>query len=455
MTGNQLRHVLRTYTSHWTFWWTVLVWTTTHVLFAWVSLENSILTQLTSLMLGTAIGQRMFLQFATPQARLMPRFAAAHFGVAGAMIATAVVIDGLLDLARGTSPWADACVSLAVLALGVWSCIGADRMSLTMILFFSMAFAVPHLPDGFVSTFVAGTGVSFFLAVACLGLMALVHSAVRLLRLTDETSGFLLAMYCAGSSPKLTSTTGRPWWQLVAQIDRRGRIHRWVADVGFRFVMRHLPAAGPLRQMVLRRLIGRSFGPLMGLALFALLFVCTWSGPPLDRMVDGFDVFPILCFPFVVATIGMVFMYLQRWPYLARESLLPCNRCDFVRGLARSGAYDMAIIALGHCAGLAVAWNLFHSKGPSLLPWLLVTMAQYAVQAGLILGLVSFHRALFPAVVLGITCFLLPGLATSALLAGNDFWKPSSLIPASLVTVAVAVGLYHLAVLLWREVEFD
>ena len=72
--------------------------------------------------------------------------------------------------------------------------------------------------------------------------------------------------------------------------------------------------------------------------LFVLVFQ-SWR----ERSVDGGAVFFLSFFPLLVTLIMQAVSWDQCWPYLARESLRPVGRKDFIGDLARSMAFDMAI----------------------------------------------------------------------------------------------------------------
>ena len=121
MTANQLRQVLRTYTTHWLCWVTVLLWLVLHVQLPSAS-EKALdyivwMSLMANLTLGMGIGLMLKLQFANPRARLLPGFRVAHLVAAGAIVGAAIAIEAVLVLAGGGAVAQLPLLSLTLLAI--------------------------------------------------------------------------------------------------------------------------------------------------------------------------------------------------------------------------------------------------------------------------------------------------------------------------------------------------
>jgi len=149
---------------------------------------------------------------------------------------------------------------------------------------------------------------------------------------------------------------------------------------------------------------------------------------------------------------------LRRWPYLARESLYPFGRADFVRGLIRSAACDTGIVAAGHCAGIVAGFALLQLQGPLtalVVPFLVLIVVQYVAVGCVTLWLISFRR--FWVLVFGaeLAGALSAGLVVAALFAGEAFWSPARIAMAIALTGIAVVGLYRLTYRRWCQLELD
>ncbi len=468
MTVNQLRQVARTYTTQWSCWVTAFFWLLMHgmllgsVARRWT--EVPVAEQLrdimgpplmASLWLGLMIGMMLKLQFANPRARLLPGFGAAHFFVAAAIVSVATAIEAFL-----VPVWAGTAALLAVLSVTFLAIVGTVWIAylmrpigfyLLIVLILVHSFARQYV-TGLIQVLIDDPTVS--LGIACVGLAALAALGVRLWMLCEE-----MPEYSRQSSVRwdFTSRAGsRRLRRLEAQAITRGGLQAWVLDTPFGLVLRGNSAAGTWRRLLFRQLAGGFSSLSAMISVFAVvacvLWIQSWSQPATEA---GEVVF--LSFMPVQLVLSMVGgMWLRCWPFLARESLWPVGRRDFVRDLARSLACDLAPAAAVHCAMIVVCLELFSPQGAlpgHHLRWIGLTAAQYAVAYCLLFWLISTRR--FWVLLVGTLSIsiLSSALVIAGLFAARAFWSPV-IVAAAFVVIALGVGLlYRVAFRRWCYVD--
>ena len=465
MTANQLRQILCTYTTFCRPWMAVLLWLLIHVMLwgprLWSSEPLSELllvimwvTLTASVALGMVMGWMLKLQFANPRARLLPGFRAAHLVVAGAIVGAAIAIQAVLVPPRGGAVEPLALLSLSLLAIVAAAWI-AYLMSLVgfclFIILYSACVCAPQYITGLIQALNDSPIVC--LGIACVGLAAIAALGVRLWTLSEEKPE------CSRQMPARWDFTSRAGNRSRRRFEARAvaRAHPWLGDLLCRLVLRSSGATGPLRRLLFRQLAGGFSSLSVMIGVFVVMLIVLWlqSWSP-QEIVEPGEVFFLPFFPVQLVMSMVGGMWLRRWPYLAGESLWPLGRRDFVRDLARSLACDMAPAAGAHCAIIIVWLQLCSPPGPlgEPLPWLALTMAQYAVAYCLMFWLVSFRRLW---VVLGTLAVssISSALVIAALFADERFWSPVSLTLAIIVTASTAAVFYRLAFRRWCHVDLD
>ena len=148
-----------------------------------------------------------------------------------------------------------------------------------------------------------------------------------------------------------------------AQVIARSRRTGWLRDVQFRLVLRRNAGTPPWRRLLLRQVAsGFSCVSAMAMVFSYILFVLLfgfWRG----SSTGGDNGFVLIFGPLLMTLIMQAVSWDQYWPNLARESLRPVGRRDFIRDLARSMAFDMAGAAAAHCALLVVLVEVPLSTG--------------------------------------------------------------------------------------------
>ena len=467
MTANQLRQVLRTYTTLCRSWLAVLLWLLIHVMLwgprIWSSeplsellLESMCMPILGSVALGTIMGRMLKLQFANPRARVLPGFKEAHLVVAGAIVGAAIAIQAVL-----VPPGGGAVEPLALLSLTLSAIVAAAWIAYLMssigpfliIVLLLPAFSYPQYTTGLIQALNDSPIVC--LGIACVGLAAMAALGVRLWMLSEEMPEY------SGQVPvfwDFTSRAGnRSWRRFEARAVARS--HPWLGDLLCRLVLRGNRAMGPLRRLLFRQLAGgfSSLSVMIGVLVVMLivLWLQSWSQQEIVEPGEVFFYLPFFPVLLVMSNVGGI--WLRRWPYLAGESLWPLGRRDFVRDLARSMACDMAPAAGAHCAIIIVWLKLCSPPGPlgEPLPWLALTTAQYVVAYCLMFWLVSFRR--FWVVLVGTLAgsSISAALVIAALVADERFRSPVNLALVIIVTALTAALLYRRAFRRWCHVDFD
>jgi hypothetical protein len=472
--GNQLRQVLRTYTTRRLVWVIVAFWVLTHVslVFWWLGTPSSLpnvkdLSQivrsplLAALLLGEMVGFLLKLQFANPRARLVPHFAAAHLIVAGTILAAAVgVCSGAIAWAGGVSGLAVAGFALVAMAAVVW-CSYLTHVAIILLLFVLLLYAI-GVASPYIAAILMDGSPRVSLTEWCAGLAAFALLGRRLLMLHEGMPEYGQQM--SASIWDLTSRTGRRnLQQFETQAIARSRLHGWLRDVEFRLVFRWLPARALLRRLVLRQLSDGFYALFCAPYQFGLLVFLVWLQGSALRTVGGASILIYPCFflsffPIYIAMTMMHGYLMRRWRHLARESLYPLTRNDLVGDLFRSSACDMAAVTAGQCAGIVVGLALFCPEGPltaMALPYFAMTLGQYALAYCVILWLASFRRVWSSMLGLFAMSILSAALITAGLATGDWFSSPVNVALAVTAVVATVVVLYRLAFRRWCRVDLD
>ncbi len=468
MTYNQLCQVLRAYATHSNNQLTAFLWLWMHVCMFGMELlghepgkqqlEPMIIAILlvSNLMMGRMLSGMLTLQFATPQARLAPGYAEPHLVVAGGIAGAAIAIEVAL-----LSPWTGsggllAQVSLSVLAIGGGVWIAYSRSALGSFLGFAVFLAPAFAPTYAEAVMEALTDRPLLsLGIGCVGLSAMAALAVRLWTFREETPEYPRQMAVDRDLTSRADDCSRQ--RREAEAIARSWTRGWLRDVQFRLVLRGTTAASPWRRLLLRQL-AQGFSSLsMTVTVFAFFFFMllfqSWSG----ISGDGVNVFFLSFLPLLMTLVMQVVSWDRCWPHLARESLRPVGRKDFIGDLARSMAFDMTGAAAAHCA-LLVVWLKFLSPQGAphglLLPWLALTMAQYVVAYCLMLWLLTFRS--FWGLTLGFAaaCGIPTTLVIKALsFTEHNLWSPLGLATATIATALGSALLYQTAFRRWCRVE--
>ena len=469
MTANQLRQALRTHTTLWLSWMTVLLWLLIHVLLwgprLWSSeplselLLDIMWTTLTaSVALGTMMGWMLKLQFANPRARLLPGFRAAHLVVAGAIVGAAIAIQAVLVPPGGGAVEPLALLSLSLLAIvaAAWIAYLMSLVGFCLFIIITLLFARIFAPQHITGLIQAlNDSPIVCLGIACVGLAAMAALGVRLWTLSEEKPKYSRQVPVFWDFTSRAGNRNRRRWEALA-IARSGT-HVWLRDVQFRLVLRRNMAMGPLRRLLLRQLAGGFAGlPLMTItfvSMLSLLLRQSWLQKPVDA--DG--VFFLAFFPQYVVFCMLGAVWLRRRSFLAPESLRPLGRRDFVRDLARSMACDIAGPAAVHCAmifiWLKLVWPQVAPPG-LLLPWLALTVAQYVVAYCLLFWLVSLRRPLVQFLGISVANAISAALVMAALFfAAEGFWSPVNVAAAIIATALAMALLYQLAFRRWCRLD--
>ena len=463
MTANQLRQVLRTYEE--SFWLFMLPWLLMHaLLFCWSSAPERLpdllwLTQMSGMGLGAIMGVTLKLQFSNSGARLLPDFRAAHLIVAGAIVGAATAIEAVIILTAGAAALL-ILVSLTLLTVAVFAWLNywmSPMSSVCSCLIVVSICAIPLARPNIAGPLHAlNDSPIVSLGIACAGLAAMAALGARLWMLSEEMPEYSRRM--PGRLDFTSRTDNRKWRRWEAQVISRSGIQGWLRDVQFRLVLRPNMAMGPLRRLLLRQLAGGFSGlALMTVgfvSMLSLLLFQAWLRKPLDAS----SVFILSFIPQHIVFCMLSSIWLRRWPFLARESLWPLGRREFVRDSARSMACDIAGPAAVHCAMIVIWLKLICPQvAPPglLLPWLSLTIAQYMVAYCLMFWLVSFRRYLVLVLVLAEANAVSATLVIAALFfSGRGFWSPASVSAAIIATAFGVALLYQAAFRRWCRIDF-
>jgi len=466
--GNKIRQVLHTYTNGANFWMITAFWLLIHGMIirsygptsSWPSemrprLLGSAVKGLLmpTFFLGVAVVSLLKLQFANARARLLPSFAAAHLIVPGVVIAATIAGSTWAIVWAGHAS-GSAVAALVVVEMATAVCLAylgpAGPFVLCLILF------LITLCDGdrFAAALILEGNPVIIVSAMCVGLASLAAVGARLSMLREDMPDY------SWRTPGSTRAAGR-----LSERQGGGRtMARWgllrrLRDVEFRLVFRHLPARAPLRRLLLRQLNdgfdARLLAPLQfGVVLF---FVANQpSVPPTIHggFLAGLSVLApsLIAILFATPTLGKT--TLPRL-YLARESLYPLSRLSLVGDLALSSACSTAILAAAHCAGILAAVAIFHAEGTlaaPVLPYLALTIAQYAVVYCAIVWLALFRSVWVQAMGWFATSILSSALVTMAL--SLDWHSSPSSVPMIVILAVAIVALpVRAALVRWCRVE--
>jgi hypothetical protein len=459
--ASRLRAAFRTYASRRVFWIVAGIWLGFHGVMSVArgGPEEIPAFLCANVAVGVFLGIQVKGQFANARARLLPHFATVHLLAAGAIVAGTVLLDAcLLARTHTVSAPAVAALALAVIAGTGWSSCQMDPVSSWLLtLLIISGCAAPQYFAGPIQAGLSGQHPIVSVGLAIFGLAILVILAVRLRGLHEEMPEYPRRI--PDSTWDFTSRGAqRDRRRFEAEVIARAKTAgRWY-DLRHRLLLRWAGStSGPLRRLLLRQLAGGSPGVFLALAQVGLVFYFLWftHRAPGDSIGTPV-VFLLSCFPVMMAMGILGGVGLRRWPYLARESLYPLGRADFVRDLIVNGACDTGIVAMGHCAGIVAGLSLLQLRAPVtefLVPFLLLIVAQYVVVGFLTLWFVSFRR--FWVFVFGaeLASALSAGLVVAALLAGEAFWSPARIAVAIVLTAITVAGLYRLTYRRWCQLE--
>ena len=169
--------------------------------------------------------------------------------------------------------------------------------------------------------------------LGCIGLAALVALAVRLWTLSEEKPEYSRRLpfrwdFSSGAA-------ARVWQRREAEAIQRTPKQSWLLDLQFGFLLRKGRGEPALGVASLLRQLGGGFSALNGVVIvfptmLLLVVIHVWARKPGEEVN-----FILLTFMPMQMVLGMLGgMWLRRWPLLARESLRPLARREFVRDMA-------------------------------------------------------------------------------------------------------------------------
>ena len=461
--ANRIRAALLTYTTRRDFWLSAGLWLFLVIIAAFARAPEALLMILfANAILGTLLVQHVASQFANPRARLLPRFAAAHLLVAGAMaVAMVAVPAGMVAPGDAGSGFFMAGFGLALLALGAWSFYRGDTVLSRVMFALVLAgiIAIQYVAEGIPAYLVRGNPI-VSLAALGIGLVGLGTLGMRLRRLSEGMPEYSRRAFTL--PPDSKSREGkRAWRQWEGQQISRSKAKGWLHDTQFRLLLRRADATGSLRRFLLRRITAGFYGPFGAPLLFVNALAIVWWSGWVERspgsspteMISYWALFAIFMGVNLLAT-----SWLAHWPYLARELLYPLSRKDFVRDLIGTSAFDTAALAAGWYGGILVGLALFRSQEPIFpiaLSYVATTLPAFLVACLSTLWLASL-RSLWLAVCgilfVGVLSLAMV-LAASA--ATEQLSRPASLTLVVVMTAAVVAGLYWVTFRRWCRVDLD
>ena len=466
MTANQLRQTLRTYTTRWSCRILAFGWLCAQIpLFGFThtprgTLAEDLLTVVSlpvvgNLFLGAMLGAMLKVQFADPRARLMPRFAMPHLAVAGTIIVAAIGIQTALAPGWAGIGGQAAMISLVFLAIvaATWTFYSMNALGSIFLMVF--VFCLPYAHSyivGLLQILIDHPVLSA--GLGCIGLASLGVLVVRVWTLSEEKPEYSRRLpfrwdFTSGAAARL-------WQRREAEAIQRTPKQSWLLDLQFGFLLRKGAAAGPWRRVVLRQL-GGGFSALNGVVIvfptmLLLVLIHVWARKPGEEVN-----FILLTFMPMQMVLGMLGgMWLRRWPLLARESLRPLARREFVRDMARSLACDLAAPLTAHLAAIAVFLQLHPPQGRLdglLLPWLSLTAAQYVMAGCFMFWVVSYRRFLGLLLAIMTICGLSAASAHLVLFGPPGFWSPVTVALAVVGTGVVVVVMYRVAFRRWCSID--
>lgn len=458
--ASRLRAVFRTYTTRRMFWVLAGVWVGLHAAMLsgrGIPLEVAPFL-LSNAAVGVMLGLQVKSQFANPRARLLPQFAATHLLAAAAVIVAAVLLDAwLLAWAKPVSGPAVAAFVLALIAGVAWWWYSLEPISSWLFALLIIAgCAAPQSVAGPIQQVLSGGYPVLSAGLACLGLAVLAVLAVQLWGLHEEMPEY--SRRVPESAWDFTSRGAqRDRRRLEAEaIARATTAGRWY-DLRFRFLLHWGGVSGPWRRLLLRQLAGGFSGIFLVFFEVAIVFYLLWLGHWTPEASPGkSSVVLVSFFPAMMAMSMLGGVRMRQRPYLARESLYPLGRVEFVCDLMREGSLQAGIAAAGHCAGVVAGFAFFGVHGPMpafVVPFLVFIVAQYAVVGCVTLWLVSLRS--FWGLVFGIelASMVSAGLVLAAFSAGEAFWSPARIAMAIALTAAVVILLYRITFRRWCGLE--
>ena len=402
---------------------------------------------------GIVVASQIKYHFANPSARLLPGFAVAHMIVAGAIVGSAVVIESVtIAHACSVSFFALAGFSLLVLACIVLHFYFVRAAS--AILFVALAIALIYVPEYLAAPIIYGSPL-VSAASFCIGLGLIVLLGMRLVTLNEE-----MPEYSRQPSPCQSDITPRPAGRgqrrAQSQITVNGYYWR---DLLFRLVFHRLPAWGPLRRFLLFQVAFGFAGlyvPLFVALLYCLSFLEKPRTPAVHGTIDVTPTFDPLSFAVLIFSIFLLQsailcgLWLTRWPYLARESLLPRTRGTFVRDLLRSSFFDVLLVSIGLST---VSTYLLHTARPQeFLPIFSVSLIQYVLMGSMMFFLLSCRDSLLLVVIGMLLTDILSTTLLSSAVYSSGWIGSAALSVASFVIIA---GFCGLAFWRWSNVDLN
>lgn len=458
--ASRLHAVFRTYITRRMFWVLAGVWLVLHaVMLSGHGLPLAVAPFLVSnAAVGVMLGLQVKSQFANPRARLLPHFAATHLLAAGAIVVAAVLLDAwLLAWVKPVSGLAAAAFALALIAGVAWWWYSLELVSSWLFALLIIAgCATPQYVAGPIQQVLSGGYPVLSAGLACFGLAVLAVLAVRLRGLHEEMPEY--SRRVPESAWDFTSRGAqrdrrRLEAEVIARATTAGRWH----DLRFRLLLRWASVSGPWRRLLLRQLAGGFSGILLALFEVAIVFYLLWLGhwtPGASPRMDS--IFLVSFFPAMMAMSMLGGVRMRQRPHLARESLYPLGRVEFVCDLMREGALQTGIAAAGHCVGIVAGFAVFGDRGPMpafVVPFLVFIVAQYAVVGCVMLWLVSLRS--FWGFVFGIelASMVSAGLVLATFYAGEAFWSPARIAMAIALTVIAVIVLYRITFHRWCQLE--
>lgn len=467
MTVNQLRQALRTYTTRWSCRLVAFGWLCAQIpLLDFTHRSRGALAEellavmslplMANLLLGAMVGAMLKVQFADPRARLMPRFAVPHLVVAGAIIATAIGIQTALAPGWAGIGGQAAMISVAFLAIvaAAWTFYSMNALGSILLMFLPfLVMLIPRYVAKLLQIVIDNPSLS--VGLGYVGLVALGALAVLVWTLSEERPEYSRRLpfrwdFSSGAAARM-------WQRREAEAIQRAPRQGWLLDLQFGFLLRRGAAAGPWRRVVLRQL-GGGFSILNGvIIMFMVMLAIMLPTQMLTRKPGGEANFIVLTFMPMQMALGMLGgMWLRRWPLLARESLRPLARREFVRDMARSLACDLAAPLTAHLTVIVLFLQLLPPQGRLsgfLLPWLALTVAQYIVAGCLMFWVVSYRQFLGLLIGVMTICGLSAASAHLVLFGPAGFWSPVTVTAAVVGTAITAVLMYRTAFRRWCSID--
>jgi hypothetical protein len=453
--GNQIFQVFRTYYTrrdYWIFAICMLIGFLPLMGFSKNAASDYFLPVVcANVIIGCIVGMQMKLQFARPQARLLPGFNAVHLIVPAIIITAAILLEVCIANVYSVPYFAFAAYTLFFIAAASWNAMRGYHNFLFMVFMFASMF----LPKYFVAPFLT-SGIFVSVATFCIGFVALAALGVRIMMLCEEMPEYAKVM--PGSVWDFMSRASRrDRGKLEAQMIARSKFKVWLQDIMFLLVFKNKTALNPPRRFMLRRLATGFSGVFIAIFLFISIpiFLCF---PRLFLMsikeasVTSFFMIMLL-YLFIIFIRPTSGSWLSRWEYLVRESLFPISRRDFAHEMVRNGMFDIVAIAVGFFGGTIV--GLAASQPERLLSgstplYIAVIIAQIFMVGCAMLFLASYRSF----VDIFLRCYVIVILSMVLIFSaifGN--WLSSSV--SIVATAAGSVGFYRLAFRRWCDIDLD